>query len=316
MPTVKRTLADGTVKTYRYPKRAKKHRSHGKAGTLGALILQYRRTPEYQGLKPATRKVYERAMGYMEELYGVAVVDLKRRHAKALRDAHADRPALADQVKRMFSILMQFAVDQEYRESNPALRIGKLSKGEYARWTDEQIVFALKHLAEPYRRALLLGLYTGQRAGDVARMPWSDYDGEGIQVAQEKTGAKLWVPCHRALRRELETWKADRASVTILTAARGKPWAHGGSFSTAFSAAVRRHPELDGCVFHGLRKTAAAKLAEAGASTLEIAAITGHTTLSMIELYTRQAEQKTRARAAVVKLESVRRTKRPSGGNK
>jgi integrase len=44
-------------------------------------------------------------------------------------------------------------------------------------------------------------------------------------------------------------------------------------------------------------------LAEAGCSTHEIAAITGHETLAMVELYTRGADQKRRAAAAIQKLE-------------
>jgi len=48
--------------------------------------------------------------------------------------------------------------------------------------------------------------------------------------------------------------------------------------------------------------TAAAPLAEAGCSAHEIAAITGHITLSMVQPYTRGADQVTRAEAAIEKL--------------
>jgi integrase len=43
-------------------------------------------------------------------------------------------------------------------------------------------------------------------------------------------------------------------------------------------------------------------LAEAGCSTHEIACVTGHRTLAMVELYTRAADQKRMAGAAVVRL--------------
>ena len=65
-----------------------------------------------------------------------------------------------------------------------------------------------------------------------------------------------------------------------------------------------KHVEIAHLQFHGLRRTAAAKRAEAGCSVHEIAAITGHTTLSMLTLYTAQAEQKTRAGAAILKWEA------------
>ena len=70
----------------------------------------------------------------------------------------------------------------------------------------------------------------------------------------------------------------------------------------AFCRERRKHPDLNGLVFHGLRKSAAARLAEAGCSEHEIMAITGHKTLSEVQRYTRQARQKTMAQSAIAKL--------------
>ena len=58
------------------------------------------------------------------------------------------------------------------------------------------------------------------------------------------------------------------------------------------------------CVTHGLRKAAARRLAEAGCSAKEIGAITGHRTLQEIERYTKAAEQKQLAVAAIGRLEA------------
>jgi integrase len=55
-------------------------------------------------------------------------------------------------------------------------------------------------------------------------------------------------------------------------------------------------------VFHGLRNSAAKRLADAGCTPHQIQAITGHRTLRMVEKYTRQAEQMRLAKAAIVKL--------------
>lgn len=296
-------LADGTVKTYTYERKPRQPR----ALTLDRLIREYRSTPEFKVLRPNTLKTYQRAFNLMEPWHETLVESFRRRDVIEMRNVFMDTPALADQVKNVFSILMKFAVVMEYRETNPASGIKNIGKGEHKRWTNEQVAYALKHLPERFRRAVLVGLYTGQRAGDCIRMTWSDYDGAGVLVAQEKTGTKLWVPCHRALRAELDLWRQERTAVTIITDSHGHPYANSGSFSTVFSAAVRGHRPLAGCVFHGLRKTAAAHLAEAGCSTLEIAAITGHKTLQMIELYTREAEQRTRAKAAIIRLENAGR---------
>jgi len=57
------------------------------------------------------------------------------------------------------------------------------------------------------------------------------------------------------------------------------------------------------CVLHGLRKTAARTLAEAGCSVHEIMSITGHKSITEVERYTREASQKKLATAAILKLE-------------
>lgn len=59
----------------------------------------------------------------------------------------------------------------------------------------------------------------------------------------------------------------------------------------------------DDLVFHGLRKTAAVRLAEAGCSTEQIKSITGHRSDDMAAYYARQANQKVLARAAMGKFE-------------
>jgi integrase len=63
-------------------------------------------------------------------------------------------------------------------------------------------------------------------------------------------------------------------------------------------------PKFRGLNVHGLRKLAAATLAECGCSANEIAAITGHDTLGMVTLYTASAEQERLAESAVRRLDS------------
>jgi integrase len=54
--------------------------------------------------------------------------------------------------------------------------------------------------------------------------------------------------------------------------------------------------------FHGLRKTASAWLAEAGATDAEIDSILGHVDPKMTRLYRRQADQRITAKSAMGKL--------------
>ncbi|WP_414896537.1 tyrosine-type recombinase/integrase [Rhodovulum sp. YEN HP10] len=59
---------------------------------------------------------------------------------------------------------------------------------------------------------------------------------------------------------------------------------------------------LDVCTSHGLRKACARRLAEAGATPHEIAAVTGHKTLALVQLYTEAAGREGLADAAFEKL--------------
>jgi hypothetical protein len=126
-------------------------------------------------------------------------------------------------------------------------------------------------------------------------MTWADLAGDAIRVAQQKTAAKLTIPIHEALDRVIST--ANRGHSTILVTAYGERFSVKG-FGQMISAASEAG--LPGrCKAHGLRKAAARRLAEAGCSASEIAAITGHKTLAEVERSTRAADQERLARQAI-----------------
>jgi integrase len=58
------------------------------------------------------------------------------------------------------------------------------------------------------------------------------------------------------------------------------------------------------CSAHGLRKAAARRLAEAGCSEHEIAAITGHASLAELRVYTKAVNQKRLAESAMAKVKA------------
>jgi integrase len=301
MPSEKRVtrrLADGSLKTYSYSKRPAPA-----AWTFGRLVVAYKKSAAFANLKPTTQAAYRHHLDCLAGLQEVPITEIKRRHIRSIRDALAIRtPATANSVMKIARVVLEFAVEDDLLDYNVLHGMKKLPGGERQPWTALQVK-ALTALPDNLRRAAVLALYTGQRASDVVRMTWADYDGAGIAVVQQKTGARLWVPAHRNLRAELDTW--DRQAVTMLVTQKGTPWRSARVLSTRFSAATNAIKPLAGVTFHGLRKTAASRLAEAGCSTHEIAAITGHKTLAMVELYTRGADQKRRATAAIFRLENA-----------
>jgi integrase len=156
---------------------------------------------------------------------------------------------------------------------------------------------------------LALLLYTGQRRSDVVTMSWSDVKDGAIGVVplktQRTTGVRLWIPIHPALAEALAA--AERVGETILTTSFGKAFT-GNGFGNFMADKIAAAGLPDECVTHGLRKAAARRLAEAGCTTNEIAAITGHATLQEVARYTKAAEQKRLARTAISRLEADRTT--------
>lgn len=69
---------------------------------------------------------------------------------------------------------------------------------------------------------------------------------------------------------------------------------------------------LHHCAFHGLRKAATVRLAEAGCTPHEIASITGHATLKEVVRYTNTVDRKRLARAAMDKVEKGTTIGQPS----
>ena len=55
--------------------------------------------------------------------------------------------------------------------------------------------------------ALMLALWTGQRQGDLLRLPWSAYDGTRIRLRQSKGGVQVVVPVGKPLKLMLDATK-------------------------------------------------------------------------------------------------------------
>lgn len=307
---VRRKLADGTVKEYRYPKAGKGPRPARYApDSLDAMLAAWRRSPEFAAKAKATRAAYAIYLRELDAFGGIRIADLRRRDLLDLRDAIAATrgKGAATGFQRTASALFSWALDRDWLQSNPLARAKYLAGGHLAAWSESDAAHALKALDEPYRRVAMLGMHIGQRRGDLIALTWGQWDGPTIRLRQQKTGAQMIIPVHPDLQAELARWRADRTAAVILTSPQGRPWTpeHLSREMTKRLRAIG----LPNITVHGLRKLAATRLADAGCSPHEIAAITGHRSLSMVELYTRSANQERLAEAAVERLENARQRK-------
>jgi integrase len=277
-------------------------------GTIAALVLAYYGSNDFTALAASTQTGYRSALDAFVRTHGHRLVrQMKREHIQTILGGMADRPGAANKLRKRLLKVIRFGLDNGWLSHDPMLRIRSYKSTEWHTWTEGEIAAFEDRwpVGTKQRLAFALLLYTGQRGGDVRNMVWTDISGRSIRVAQSKTSEKLVVPLHPDLRKILAVTKREHAS--ILATARGASFTSKG-FQNYVAKAIDKTTLPDRCIPHGLRKAAARRLAEAGCSTKQIAAITGHRTLSEIERYTRAAEQEKLAKEAM--SQQVRRTKR------
>ncbi len=157
-------------------------------------------------------------------------------------------------------------------------RGGKLYEVDRAEviWEAEHIKAFASVASDELYFALVLALWTAQRQGDLIRLTWSQYDGKHIRVRQGKTSARVAVPVGAVLKTALDARRPDNAHGPILLNTRGKPWT-GDGFRTSWGDATKAaNLYLADVRFNDLRGTAVTRLALAGCSVPQIAALTGH----------------------------------------
>ncbi len=257
------------------------------AGSFDALAVSYYRSPEFQGLRDSTKDTYRRIIENFRKDHGARMIrDLQREHVKAIIGKMADRKQAANRLLSLLKIMMNHALDNGWIKANPAAGVKgfpKKTKGFHT-WTEDEIAaYEAKHPpGSKARLALILFLYTAQRKGDVVTLGWEKIKGKVISVKQSKTGAELDLLMLPQLLEEIQP--LDRSKPTFLTTEFGKPFTAAG-FGNWFRDRCNE-ANLPQCSSHGLRKAAARRMAEANMSGDIIKAVTGHTDLKQVSVYT------------------------------
>lgn len=303
---VRKRLADGSVREYHYPRHRPQSTRYG-ADSVAALVAAWKISPEWAALSPVTVSGYLTYLRDLERMGAVPAADVKRRDILAVRDAIAATRGngAAQAFVRSAGAAFAWGVERGWVDVSPCHKIRRLKGGHLPEWSEEQISLALDKLPDYLRRAVLLALYTGQRRGDLCAVTWGQHDGATVRLRQGKTGKALAIPLHPVLRAEMAEWKRAATSTHILTTRTGVPWIP-THLSQDLGRALVAIGFPPGWNIHGLRKAAAARLADAGCTVHEIASITGHSSLALVALYTRRADQEKLANSAIGRLGGTR----------
>lgn len=293
-------------------------------GTLQSLIDGYQRSHAFTSLAARTKADYLKAIAKIEvakltekapalATYPLEVIDDPKIRRRFLdwRDRMAkSSPRQADATLGVLRIILEWGRDRGHLAHNHATRPKKVYRADRSEklWLPTDIEAFRAVAPAEIRLAFELALGTGQRKGDLLRLGWSSYDGQRIRFRQGKRKRLVDMPVTRELKKILDDERKVAKAATILSNG-GKPWSINKEgqpvhFDHQWRKAIIA-AGVDGLHMHDLRGTACTRLAEAGATPSEIAAMLGWTVTTvnrMLDTY--QAMTAALSNSAVAKLEA------------
>jgi integrase len=285
-----------------------------KPGSVAAAVAAYFGSIDFGSLAYATRRDRRLILERFREAHGEkCFAHLQRKHVEMMLAEKAAKLHAAKSFLKALRAVVTVAQRIGLCETDPTVGIrvkARVSAHGFRTWTEDHIAQfeAAYPIGSRARMAFGLLLYTGQRRGDVIRMRRQHVRGGFLMVRQSKTGATVEIPIHPELQAILAASNAEH--LTFLTTATGKPFAP-GAFTNWFGNQCRAAGLPIGLSAHGLRKAMCRRLAEAGCSANQIAAISGHATLREVARYTKAADQKRMAADAMATIRGTKLTTHP-----
>lgn len=284
-------------------------------GTLAWLLERYRETGDWTRLSAATRRQRDNIFAHVLEASGHHPFSrITEQTIVAGRDRRSSTPAQARNFLDAMRGLFKWAAKAKHVRVNPAAAVENppRARGDgFIPWTEEHVAAyeARWPIGTRQRVWLDILLYTGLRRGDAVRLG-RQHVREGIATLKtEKSQNRITVtlPILPVLAATLEAGPCG--DLTYIAGEGGKPLTK-ESFGNLFRAAARE-AGVPGSA-HGVRKIAATRAANAGATVAQLEAIFGWCGGQMASLYTRSADRRRLALEAMSKLGNDHRTSIPA----
>lgn len=171
-------------------------------GVLLSIIQGYQASDDFRQRRERTRADYIAKIKLIESKFGdfplSALIDRRSRGVfMAWRDGLAvSSRRQADYAWVVLARILSWALNRGLVGANPCEKGGRIYRGSRADkvWTVDDEAAFLKNAPVHLHLPLMLALWTGQRQGDLLRLPWSAYDGTRIRLKQSKTGVGVSIP--------------------------------------------------------------------------------------------------------------------------
>lgn len=308
------------------PAAAAAGRKPGKAapGSFRATCEAYfARAPQFRRLDPETQRVRRRVF---ESMWGeplkpgselifanCPLKTMTAKHVRALRDRKLDTPEAANHRLKALGPFFDWAVEEDLISSNPVRDVKRFARatGGHHSWTVEEVAqFEARHpTGTKARLALTILMLTGLRISDVCKLgPKHAKDGWFSLTVHKNRNIKpveLDLPILADLQTAIDATPCG--PTTYLVTDYGKPFSIKG-----LGQKMRQWCDEAGlpkCSAHGLRKAAAAIVAERGATDRQMMAIFGWSDSKQASVYTEAARKKVLAGSAMHLLGAEREPK-------
>jgi integrase len=284
--------------------------------TLAWLIERYKESAHWRGLDPVTQRRRDTVFRQMIERGGDA--HMQQITAKVIRAGMNERAATgawaANNFLKAVRPVFAFATSLEMIDADPTTGIKMLSEKTdgFPVWSEEHVArYEARHpIGTKARMALDLLLYTGMRLGDLVQIGRQHMRDGVLTYRPAKTrGTTGVVVTIRVLPPLADSIAAcnEAGDMTLLVTQWGRPHASAQALAGWFKRRCREAGVPDVSA-HGLRKAAATRAAEAGATTHELMSMFGWTKPTQAEVYTRAADRK---RIGLGASDKLRRTSHP-----
>ena len=281
------------------------------SGTLAWLVERYRETTAWTDLSLATRRQRENIFLHVLESAGSEpFAKIGQAAIIAGRERRANTPAQSRNFLDAMRGLFRWATKARFVKADPTLGVDnpKRKKGEgFIAWTEENVAAYERRWPLGTRQRVWLDvlLYTGLRRGDAVRVGRQHVRDGVATIKTEKGGftVEVTLPILPVLATTLQVGPCG--DLAFIVGASGEPLtkeSFGGAFKEACEAAG-----VPGSA-HGVRKIAATRAANAGATVAQLEAIFGWQGGTMASLYTRAADRRRLSLGAMHTL-GARRTK-------
>ena len=277
-------------------------------GTINALVVLYYKSEAWlHGLDEETRKTRRRVIERFRERHRAKRVAMLRAEHVVKMLAEIEGQSARRSWFKAVRPLLQHAVPTMLRvDPTAGIATPKLpkTKGHHS-WLGAEVEAYRAHwpCGTQQRLVFEFALETVSRRGEVVRLgPQHVYTGPKgeprIRIARIHGSDDVDIPITPELKAAIDAM--PRAHLTFIVTAYGKPRSKFG-LGTDFARWAREAGLPDHCRLHGLKKAGMARLADAGDTTHELMAVSGHKTLAEVERYTRGSNKKTLADSGMAK---------------